>query len=46
MILDQGDDKNPCLAALAPGKPAPEKKEGGISGAVKGFGRSLGDIFK
>jgi len=42
-----GGGKNPCVAALEGGKgSAAEKDEGGVSGAVKGLGRSIEGIFK
>jgi uncharacterized protein involved in outer membrane biogenesis len=53
-LLDNSSsgDKNPCLAALeksravGSAKPAPNKDEGGISGTVKGIGRSIDNLFK
>jgi len=55
MVLDSGDDKTPCVAAIemrqgstdtARHKAAPRQDDGGIGGAVKGFGRSVRDIFR
>ena len=54
MLLDSGDDKNPCLVALQtskggaamPHKSPSGRTEGGVGGAVRNFGRSLGDLFK
>jgi hypothetical protein len=58
MVLDSGEDKNPCYAAIQMSKggtqrkdatqrgPAPKKDEGGVAGVVNGLGRSIGDIFK
>jgi hypothetical protein len=54
MILDSGDDKNPCVVALEARKDGQSPKDsagrkaddGTVGGMLKSLGRSVGNIFK
>lgn len=54
LVLDKDGDKNPCATALETrktgsqpaSKAAAKPESGGIGGAVKSLGRSIGDVFK
>ncbi len=48
LVLDGNDDKTPCIAAIEMRKRGTQPKGAtqGIGGAVEGFGRSIGNIFK